>query len=195
VVAGYSYQSTTSSDFALVRYDSNGSLDGGFGTNGMVTTNMSMLGTNDRATDLVVVQDDGKVLVVGSSEGTCALARYNSDGSLDTGFGAGGRVVGSASSFVPSAIALQADGRIIVAGSYQGGAGAAFAVARYSSDGSLDTSFGADGLVTTGFSSGSSDHGNSVAIDGSGRIVVAGYSYLTRLEFLETGNLGMFEIA
>ncbi|MFI7635963.1 hypothetical protein [Nonomuraea sp. NPDC049400] len=145
-----------------------GDLDPGFGSGGKVTTDFG----GDDVAEGVAVQPDGKIVVIGRTIGVFALARYNSDGSLDSGFGSGGKVTtdfgGDDSA---SAVALQPDGEIVVVG--HGGPGGDFALARYNSDGTLDSSFGADGRVTTDFG-GSGDAALAVALQADGKIVAAG---------------------
>jgi uncharacterized delta-60 repeat protein len=157
-----------------------GELDPTFGTGGRVTTDFD--GSSDAVLG-VAVQADNKIVVAGN---TCvcaggdfnakfALARYNADGTLDTSFGSGGRV---STDFTPgtdagSAVAAGSDGKIVVAGL----SGGHFALALYRSDGSLDTSFGSGGLVTTDFggaTDGGADQANAVAVQRDGRIVAAG---------------------
>jgi uncharacterized delta-60 repeat protein len=134
----------------------------------------------------VAVQADGKILVAGTASGTgsfdsdFALARYNIDGSLDSSFGDDGRVTTDFAGRVDRAfaVAVQADGKIVVAGySYDSGIfdSSDFALVRYNTDGSLDTSFGGDGRVTSDFA-GSADIANAVAVQADGKIVVAGSS-------------------
>ncbi|MGQ9576779.1 MAG: PKD domain-containing protein, partial [Thermoguttaceae bacterium] len=142
VVAGSSYEGPTDYDFALVRYNSDGSLDASFDGDGKVTTDIGRSGTYDEGSDVVVVQPDGKIIVVGTcfqsyGGGTgndFALARYNSDGSLDGKFGTGGLVTtdfGSEYDF-GYGVAIDAAGKIVVAGySHQQGTGQDFALARY----------------------------------------------------------------
>jgi uncharacterized delta-60 repeat protein len=103
--------------------------------------------------------------------------RYNTDGLLDTSFGIGGKVttaIGNASDYVNS-IALQSDGKIVVAGNSYNGSNDDFAVVRYNTDGSPDTSFGTGGKVTTAIGA-SYDFVSSIALQSDGKIVVAGYS-------------------
>ncbi|WP_052424753.1 DUF11 domain-containing protein [Streptomyces fulvoviolaceus] len=169
-----------SSDFSVMRHNADGSVDTSFGSGGETVTDFA--GGEDRAHG-VALQSDGKVLVAGESgesEGGCCsftVARYNADGSLDTGFGTGGRVLTGfgldGSGGVARAIAVQPDGKIVAAG--QGAAGLGdlrFAVARYNPDGSPDTGFGTDGYVLTPFAGGGS--GYDLALQPDGRIVVAG---------------------
>jgi uncharacterized delta-60 repeat protein len=129
-----------------------------------------------------VLQPDGRIVVAGNtvlnSNLAFALARYNSDGGLDTSFGTAGLVTSSNPLITySSSLALQSDGRIVVAGLlYRLGTSQAFALTRYNSNGTLDTSFGSNGVVTTSFSSiGGEAH--SVTVQPDGRIVAAGTVY------------------
>jgi len=191
VVAGGSNLNGTNfnSRFALARYNSDGTLDTSFGTGGKVTTDFSL--HQDFATG-VAIQADGKIVAAGlannhSNFGRFALARYNSNGTLDTSFGTGGKVEtafpggfngGWAAGW--GGVQLQADGKIVQAGEmlqsfspYR----STFALARFSTNGTLDTSFSGDGKVTTDFTSGG-DYISGAAIDGSGNIVAAGEANL-----------------
>jgi uncharacterized delta-60 repeat protein len=167
-------------DFAVVRYNSDGSLDTTFNGTGKVITDIG--GTNDQGFS-VAIQADGKIVVAGlsaiNSLNDFAIVRYNSDGSLDTSFNGTGKVttpIGSGDDMAFS-VALQDDGKIIAAGQSLTGSYYDFAVVRYNSDGSLDTSFNGTGKVTTAIGS-ADDHGNCVAIQGDGKIVVAGTSFI-----------------
>jgi len=180
VVAGYSYNGNDN-DFALVRYNANGSLDTSFHGDGKVTT---PFGSWYEYGYSVALQPDGKIVVGGSAWGDdswsydFALARYNSNGSLDTSFDGDGKVVtpvGSGYDFGYS-IALQSDGKIVLAGESSNGSNYDFALVRYDADGSVDTSFGVAGRVTTALGSGD-DRGRAVALGAGGKIVVGGYSY------------------
>ena len=161
------------SDFAIVRYNNDGSLDTGFSGDGMSETNV---GSNSETGYDVVVQADGKILVAGASGSNFTLVRYNQEGSLDTSFSGDGIVttaVGGDSSAAYS-IALQPDGKILVAG-YDTANKMNFALVRYNVDGSLDTSFSGDGIATTAIGSGN-DLAMSVALQLNGKILVAGRS-------------------
>ncbi len=186
VVAGTTYQNNDFSgeDFAIARYNANGTLDATFGVNGKVTTDFSGLAAVASA---VVVQPDGKLLVAGGAfplftfAGDFKLARYNPNGSLDTTFGSGGivttRFAGQGS--YAFSLALQADGKIIAAGtafidfSSDDSSNTDFALARYNADGSPDTTFGSAGQVTTNFD-GFNDDAFSVLVLPDGRIVAVG---------------------
>jgi uncharacterized delta-60 repeat protein len=177
VVAGYSYNGSNY-DFAVVRYNTNGSLDTTFDTDGKVTTAIGS--STDRATS-VVLQSDGKIVVAGwsynGSNNDFAVVRYNIDGSLDTTFDTDGKVttaVGLGEDFAISVV-LQSDGKIVAAGVSNNGTNDDFAVVRYNTNGSLDTTFDTDGKVTTAIGSGT-DRANSVVVQSDGKIVAAGYS-------------------
>jgi uncharacterized delta-60 repeat protein len=138
----------------------------------------------DGGANSVAVQSDGRILVAGTADDgdghpVFALARYHADGSPDAAFGAGGQVRaefgGSAGA---DALALQPDGRIVVAGSATNGCGAGgcssvFALARCNADGSLDTSFGIDGRVLTGIANADAA-ASALALQPDGQIVLAG---------------------
>ncbi|MFN7629125.1 MAG: hypothetical protein ACK5PZ_20040, partial [Pirellula sp.] len=118
---------------------------------GIVST---AIGTGNDLGYSVTLQPDGKFLVAGFSAGSTndfAIARYNADGSLDAGFGNGGKVttpIGTSTDQAGS-ITLQADGKIVVGGYAMIGTNNDFALVRYNADGTLDTSFGSSGIVTT----------------------------------------------
>jgi uncharacterized delta-60 repeat protein len=166
--------------FALARHRPNGTLDDSFGGDGKVTTNFSPFGSHDQAHDLAI-QADGRIVAVGLAQEpdfVFALARYRPNGSLDTSFGGDGKVrtdFGSPDLDQANDVAIQADGRIVAAGSANGDSPprGTFALARYTTDGSLDDSFGAGGKVTTNFT-GRFDGASSVALHADGRIVAAG---------------------
>jgi uncharacterized delta-60 repeat protein len=179
VVAGYSHIIGVTYDFAVVRYNTDGSLDTSFGTLGKVTTDFGSL---DDFAYSVVIQSDGKIVVAGGYDSGAnydfAVVRYNTNGSLDTSFGTLGKVTTDFGSFHDQAnsVAIQSDGKIVLAGySNNNGGIDDFAAVRYNTNGSLDTSFGTMGKVITDFGS-SRDTANSVAIQSDGKIVLAGYS-------------------
>jgi uncharacterized delta-60 repeat protein len=161
---------------ALARFNPNGSLDSSFGSAGVVTT---AIGAGRAVGNAVALQPDGKIVVAGGS-GTdagnvFALVRYNPDGSLDPSFGSGGIARTSPSYCDAASVAIQPDGRIVVAGAVCGVGTSRFALVRYRPDGSLDQSFGSGGVVTTAFGP-SRDGANAVALQPDGKIVAAGFS-------------------
>lgn len=152
-----------------------GTLDPGFGLDGIVTTDF---GGTDEVTALAV-QPDGKIVAAGMTyvgdRIDFALARYNPDGSLDEGFGEGGLVrTGLGAAERATAVALQADGKIVVAGSSSPYPSSSWALARYDGTGRLDPSFGDGGIVLAGF--GGTDRAYGLAIQPDGRIVAVGSS-------------------
>jgi uncharacterized delta-60 repeat protein len=149
-----------------------GDLDPTFDGDGKVITHVSA--GIDMIEDLAI-QPDGKIVAAGVSSGDFAVARYNTDGSLDSTFGAGGIVITDFNGPSDHAydVALQSDGKIVVVGSAANVSLTDFGVVRYNSDGSLDSSFGAGGKVTTDFSN-DNDSAYAVAIQSDGKIVVAG---------------------
>ncbi|MEH2042211.1 putative Ig domain-containing protein, partial [Nostoc sp.] len=162
---------SSTNNFAVVRYNSDGTLDTSFGTGGKVTTN---LGGTDIAYS-IAVQSDGKIILAGKRTSDFALARYNSNGSLDTSFGTGGQVItdiGSKTTDIAYSISVQADDKILVAGSSSGD----FALVRYNSNGSLDTNFNTTGKVTTDIGTKSTDNAYALTQQADGRIIVAGVS-------------------
>lgn len=174
LVAGRAWNGSNH-DFAVVRYNSDGFLDTNFGNGGRAIT---AIGTSTDTAEAIAIQADGKILVSGwanHSQGVnFALVRYNSDGTLDTRFGNGGTVLDSTiSSFNYSyTSAIQADGKILVAGNM----GSQLGMARYNTDGTLDTSFGTGGLATTMISD-SSAIARQIHIQADGRIIVTGDTY------------------
>jgi uncharacterized delta-60 repeat protein len=124
-----------------------GNLDATFGTSGIVTTDFSSTNDNGAAAAL---QADGKIIVAGTTASDFALARYNTDGSLDNTFGVNGKVVTSIAinGDQATSVAIQPDGKIIAGGvSYNVSSTLNdFALVRYNTDGSVDTSFGNNGI-------------------------------------------------
>ncbi|MFN0278471.1 MAG: cohesin domain-containing protein [Pyrinomonadaceae bacterium] len=175
VVAGTVFGDSTN-DFAVVRYNSDGTLDMSFDGDGKVITPVG--GGGDNAYSLAI-QPDGRIVVAGLSNidftPNFALVRYNANGTLDSSFDGDGKVVTQIGSIASSAysVAIQPDGRIVAAGDSYNGSNNDFAVARYQTDGTLDTSFDGDGKATTPVGGGSSG-AFSVALQTDGRIVAAG---------------------
>ncbi len=189
-------------DFALARYNDNGTLDGTFGSGGVVITNHA---GEDWAYAVAVYpsgayQDD--IVVAGSAAradnpgvSTFAVARYTPSGSLDASFGGGIVETGTFGAWY--SVAIQPDGRIVACGvnnQYSGPNG--ISVARYNTDGSLDTSFGAGtGMVTTAIPN-LAARPSSVLVQADGKIVVTGWAtdaasrrYILLARYNALGNL------
>ncbi len=199
VVAGQVFHASGGNgDFYVARYRTNGTPDTSFGATGNfpnLTASVRIdFGGRDSASDLAI-QSDGRIVLVGTTEAkggnAFAVARLSAGGLLDSTFGTGGRVT---TSFVDGdtgsggdrahAVALQNDGRIVVAGQAEMHANIDrndFALARYNSNGSLDTSFSGDGKVTTdfGLATNASDTAFAMLIEPNGRIVAVGYAGYT----------------
>jgi uncharacterized delta-60 repeat protein len=154
VVAAERYNGTNPnySDFGVSRYNANGTLDTTFAGTGTVATDIS--GQHDIPHG-VVIQSDGKIVVAGTAGNGphffWELARYNPDGSLDTTFGSGGKVMTNPN---PNGyyneiwdVTLQADGKILAVGDMDTGTDGDFSVARYNTNGTLDTTFGSGGIA------------------------------------------------
>jgi uncharacterized delta-60 repeat protein/uncharacterized repeat protein (TIGR01451 family) len=186
VVAGtYADGVTPKEDFAVVQYHPDGTLDGSFGGDGIVTTDFGS-SFNEEAW-AVAVQPDGKIVAAGCLSDdpagvSCysggvnvkfALVRYNASGEPDPSFGTGGKVVTSfgGGDSIAQGVAVDSAGRIVAAGL----AGRDFALARYLANGTLDTSFGNNGQVTTDLFTNSYEEIHAIAFQGDGKIVAAGY--------------------
>jgi uncharacterized delta-60 repeat protein len=172
-------------DFAIARLTTAGALDTTFDTDGKKLTNF--VSSSDQANG-VIVQPDGKILVGGWAFNTdtntndFALARFSSTGASDNTFGFGGRVItdlGTSHDDRANAIALQSNGKIVLVGYSYNGTDDDFAVARFESNGSLDSTFDGDGVAITKIGGVNvSDQGKAIAIQSNGKIVVAGSSYV-----------------
>ena len=184
IVAGYN-RNATDNDFAVARYNPNGTLDNSFDTDGIVITPIGAASEDEAFA--VAIQTDGKILLAGQTfngaNTDIAIVRYNPNGSLDSTFDGDGivtTVIGAGSELARN-IAVQTDGKIVVAGQTFNGINNDIAVVRYNANGSLDTTFDGNsgignGIVTTAIGSGN-DFGYAVAIQTNNKIVVAGYFF------------------
>jgi uncharacterized delta-60 repeat protein len=158
--------------FGIRRYNDDGSVDVTFGAGGRIAPVFSSV----ESVQGLALQADGRIIVIGIAfdlpASEISLARYRSDGSPDTTFGANGKVFLSNVVAVPSAVVVQPDDRITVAGTLVAVGASDFAVWRFEPDGQLDTSFGSGGRVFTDF--GASDFARAIALQPDGRIVAAG---------------------
>ena len=186
VLAGTTYTNNDYSkeDFAVSRHNPDGTPDPTFGNNGRVTTDFPGLAA---VASSVVIQPDGKLLVAGGAFpnftflGDFVLVRYTATGALDPSFGNGGIVVTSfpGQGSYANDVALQPDGRIVAAGtdfvnfSTEESSNTDFAIARYTSSGALDTSFGNGGGVVTDFA-GFNDDVFAIVVQPDGKLVAAG---------------------
>lgn len=181
VLAGtvHSLGASTGRDFALVRLNTNGTLDTSFGTGGKTTIHF----TFEDILKSMAIDASGRIVVAGntglSSSADAAVARLNHDGTLDSTFGIGGKTslsFGAPATFDQvGGMALDASGRIVIAG----GTGSSFAVARLNAaNGSLDPDFGSGGKSTISLNPDyHSASAEGLAIDSAGRIAVVGYAF------------------
>src|SRR5947208_12326885 len=186
VVVGetYKHNDFSTEDFVVARYNTNGTLDTTFGSRGRVRTDFPGLAAVPSS---VVIQPDGKIVVAGGAFplftflGDFKVVRYNPNGSLDRSFGDGGIVTTSfpGDGSYAFAVALQTDGKIIAAGTdfvnftNDDSSNTDFALARYNPDGTPDTTFSADGQVTTDFD-GFNDDVFSILVQPDGKLVAVG---------------------
>jgi uncharacterized delta-60 repeat protein len=177
---------STTKDYALIRYNADGSTDNTFGTNGKVQTDFS--GDDDQANG-VAVQADGKIVVCGTStqnDADVSVARYSSDGSLDGSFATGGQLLydfkNRGKNNYAYALAIQPDGGIVIVGSI-GGLQEAFpatmGIFRITPGGTFDVTFNQDGIRRGKFGGYSFASAHSVALQADGKILVGGSSYNT----------------
>ena len=178
IAAGF-HNNGTDKDFTVVRFTSAGSLDESFGDHGIVTT---AIGAADETAESVVIQPDGKIILAGyfdnGSDNDIALVRYNPDGEPDNSFGENGIVetpVGS-SGDVAKTVALQSDGKIVVAGYYDNGLDRDVAILRYNTNGTPDNSFGTGGIETLPAGEGV-DYTEGLALQPDDKILVTGYTF------------------
>jgi uncharacterized delta-60 repeat protein len=167
-------------DFAVVRYNSDGSLDTSFDTDGIVLTDFAEF-SNDRAFD-IALQDDEKIIVCGYNTDQVsgrdfAVVRYNPDGSLDDSFNSSGMVSTTIEIGVDEArsVNIQPDGKIVLAGFSFDFSIRNFTVVRYNPNGTIDNTFDTDGIVTTTITS-YDDAAYDAALQSDGKIVLAGYT-------------------
>lgn len=179
IVVGGSTAKLGGRDFALTRYNTDGSLDTSFDDDGIVITDISSRSDEGRS---VKLQSDGKIVMGGTScvgateDCNFALARYNTDGSLDASFDVDGIVLtdfeGAADAI--RAITIQPDGKIVAVGVSSSSSSDEYALARYNGDGSLDAGFDGDGKVTFGI--GLTDYPADMVLQPDGKIIVVGTS-------------------
>jgi uncharacterized delta-60 repeat protein len=177
-------------DVALMRLTTSGTLDPTFGGDGIVTTAVAPGAGSDQALG-VALEPDGQIVIAGQSDVTGTgspqflVARYNTDGALDTGFGGGDGITTVAASPPSSGVAvardvlIEPDGQIVIAGNATIGAAQNAAVLRFNSDGTLDSAFDGDSATGNGmvlFDGGGNgvDRLESLALQSDGKIVVVG---------------------
>lgn len=184
LIAGYS-RDTGDQDFAIARVNSDGERDNTYAVGGTYTGTFTYsLSTDDRVTG-IVIQSDGKAVLGGSynaGNADFALLRMTTSGALDTSFGDSGSVhaafspVGAGQLEFGQALALQPDGKFLIAGSSNQNGSVDFGVMRFNSNGTLDKSFSGDGKALTDFNTGSTDYGQAMLLQSNGKLLVGGAS-------------------
>jgi uncharacterized delta-60 repeat protein len=198
ILAGSAYTSGAY-HFALARYESNGAPDAAFDGDGLLTI---PFGSQDASATAVALQPDGKIVVAGyvssGDDSDIALVRVHPNGEPDLAFSGDGQTTTPIGNGLERAydLVIQPDGKIIVVGEDRaGGDGTVpqFVVARYSTDGSLDESFGTGGITTTFLGDESIARGVALQEDGKivvvGQITQAGYDYFGIARYTTTGSL------
>jgi uncharacterized delta-60 repeat protein len=147
----------------VIRYNTDGSLDNSFDSDGIRTINIGGGGVSS-----IAIQSDGKIVLAGSA----VMIRLNSDGSLDNSFDGDGKLTTAIGGSI--SLAILNDGKILVAGSYNSD----FGIAKYNGNGTIDNSFDGDGMVTTDL--GGNEGITSITIQTDGKILVFGSGTLVR---------------
>ncbi|MCX7811048.1 MAG: delta-60 repeat domain-containing protein [Leptospiraceae bacterium] len=178
ILLGGQCSNGSNNDFCIARFNSDGTLDTTFGTSGKVIQPIGL--SHDYGFSLAI-QPDGKILLGGycnnGIDNDFCIARFNSDGNLNTSFGSPNgyiiQPIGSSYDYGVS-LAIQPDGKILLGGYCSNGLGNGFCIARFNSDGTLDTTFGTSGKVIQPIGS-FADNGQSLAIQPDGKILLGGY--------------------
>jgi uncharacterized delta-60 repeat protein len=171
VVGGVSNGVASGIDFALIRLNTDGTIDNTFDGDGIVKTSLAASTATDEVNGLALLSDE-RIVAAGSAGFDFGVAVYNPNGSLDLGFDTDGKVItpiGTGTADEGLGVSVQPGNTIVVAGSN----GNDFALARYLTNGALDTSFDTDGKVTTDFG-GSGNQARAVQVQTDGKIVAAG---------------------
>ncbi len=210
IVAAGAVRPGTNTDFGVARYNRDGGPDDGGATDitpgdsfgpSSGKTNLDLSGGLTDEARAVIAQPDGRIVLAGRSAGKLALARLQANGTLDTTFGTGGKVITDVTAGTEDridAIAVQADGRLVVAGStLVSGRGRDWVTARYNANGSLDDGgmtdsspldrFATNGIIVHSFSA-STDEAFTVSVRPDGRIAVGGHGKATVVVPTSTGG-------
>ena len=166
-------------NIAVIRFNSDGTLDNTFDVDGIVVTDLGSL--YDFANSLVI-QDDGKIVVTAynktqATRGLMVIVRYNSDGSLDNTFDQDGKLytIIVNSSARTNSMVLQSDQKLVLGAATDNGNGLGYVLARYNTDGSVDTTFDIDGYVFSSSFGSFIELAYTVALQSDEKILVTGY--------------------
>lgn len=178
IVAGFTFSPLSANDVVVLRYNSNGSLDLSFGTNGVA---LPVINNDDDAAFSMVLQPDGKIVTAGYTYTNYTYAdnlivRFDSTGNLDASFNGTGVVAANNGNVdhLATGVLLQPDGKIVITGRAFPQFTLDFMLARFNSNGSLDSSFGVDGYTYTPVAL-EDDYILASLLQPDGKIVVTGY--------------------
>ncbi|HOY32663.1 MAG TPA: T9SS type A sorting domain-containing protein [Bacteroidales bacterium] len=173
LTGGFSVQNNLYNGF-LVKYKNTGSIDSTFGNNGIVTCNT---GTESNSFYAIAIQSDGKVVAAGKISNDIMLLRYHANGTPDSSFGNNGLV---RTHIMPdqnvAAMEILSDGKMLVSARIYNGANQDFGLLRYNADGTLDNSFGNNGVVISDLTS-AWELTSAMKVQADGKIVIAGRVY------------------
>jgi len=178
IVAGGQSSRNGINQFALIRYVKDGTVDTSYGSQGLVITNFG----NACNINSIALQTDNKIVAAGNynngSAGDFAIARYLNTGALDPSFNGNGEVTSNfGNSDNASSVAIQEDGKIVVGGYYTDPSyNSHFEIARYTANGSLDSSFNGSGVTGTNFGT-NDEYLAAIALQSNGEIIAGGYAY------------------
>jgi len=184
-------------NFAIARYNENGTKDTSFGVNGLASVNFGTVSNNlllsEDILESMIIQPDGKILAAGftsninENTSNFGIVRLNSDGSLDSSFGINGRIITSfGGDAVAYSIQILSDGKFIVSGMYFFNAdnNQKVAIAKYNANGILDTSYGIGGITTTDFNANQEGFAFASELQNDGKLVVSGVALNTTADFV-----------
>ncbi|WP_232705505.1 T9SS type A sorting domain-containing protein [Epilithonimonas sp. JDS] len=180
-VTGYSYGPSSAADFAVVKYNTNGSLDTSFSVDGK---QVITLGPNNDNPIGIAFQNDNKIIVGGAyfssinNRDDFAIIRLNANGTLDTTFNGDGifsTAIGN-SDDTPQSMKLQSDGKILLLGNYRSGSYTDIALIRVTNTGYLDPTFGTNGITKQSYMNGS--YFRDMVLTNNGKIYLVGYANL-----------------
>jgi len=186
IVAAGCTSSNAQTDFLVVRYNADGQLDGTFGQNGLVITDFAQ---GQDCAYAMALQPDGKIVLVGETfyandHAAIAVARYDQNGQLDVSFNQTGQLITDVNHYQDRAyaVAVQLDGKLVLAGMTATSHSSDFLVMRYNADGSRDPLFGNNGIVTTDVFGGY-DAAHALAIQSDNTIVAVGEVWDNQADF------------
>ena len=180
IACGWTF-SNASWNFAMIRYNSDGSLDQNFGNKGIVITDVDNVYNTSHS---IAIQEDGKYVVTGYRyfrerlDTDILLVRYNSDGSIDQSFGVNGFVTKDINRNEDFAwdVIIQSDERILVTGYTKSDSSKNVVTLRFNNNGQIDSTFGDSGVIITSIF-GFDEEGRHLALQNDGKILVTGYSF------------------